>query len=481
MNYRSIRKASEPDSRLAIAQAKAFRLALAVAMTVGSLFLPTHLPLHAQTASGTVTGVVTDSGGAVVANAAITIKNTATAEVRSTVTNADGIFSVPALPPGPYNVDVLAKGFAEDTSSVTLTVGQVLNVNFSLKVGSATEKVEVVANESIGLETQDHELTSVMDAKTVENMPSESGYRNATFYAQTLEAGVQPGSQLGDNNIGSNVSQYNMQSNQLFIAGQGYWSSSYLLDGVVDMSYFDQTATVQTPVEATQEVQIIRNSANARYDGANALNALTKSGTETFHGRVYEYLENNALGVARGYNAGPLSELRYNMFGANAGWKVPFAHNKVFFFVDYQGYRQLQNTFKQAFVPTSAERSGNFQADEVANSETKQPATTIYDPNTYNPANGTNGAGPNVLQVMTYNGQQNVINPSRISPLATQYLNLVYPLPNNLNTSAGDNYGSINSRTRFTHDDWLYRHDDNIGWRLAERPAHSGLEAASPA
>jgi hypothetical protein len=418
--------------------------------------------LQAQTVSGTVTGVVTDPGGAVVPAAAITAKNAATGETRKTITNADGIFSLPALSPGPYTVDVLAKGFAEDTSSVTLNVGQVLNVNFSLKVGSASEKVEVVANESVGLETQDHELTGVMDAKTLENTPSESSYRNATFYAQTLEAGIQPGSQLGDNNIGSNVSQYNMQSNQLFIAGQGYWSSSYLLDGVVDMSYFDQTATVETPVEATQEVQIIRNSANARYDGANALNALTKSGTETFHGRVYEYIENNALGVARGYDGGPLSELRYNMFGANAGWKVPFTHNKVFFFVDYQGFRQLQNTFKQAFVPTAAERSGNFQADSTANAETKQPATTIYDPSTYNPANGTNGAGPNVLQVMTYNGQQNVINPARISSLATQFINLVYPLPNGLNTSLGDNYGSINSRTKFTHDDWLYRGDYNI-------------------
>jgi hypothetical protein len=271
---------------------------------------------------------------------------------------------------------------------------------------------------------------------------------------------VQPGSQLGDNNIGSNVSQYNMQSNQLFIAGQGYWSSSYLLDGVVDMSYFDQTATVQTPSEATEQVQVIRNSANARYDGANAVNALTKSGTDTFHGRVYEYLENNVFN-ARGYNAGPLNELRYNMFGANAGWVVPFTHKKLFFFVDYQGFRQVQAAFKQAYVPTAAERSGDFSADLVANSGTKQPATIIYDPTTFNPAVTPNG-GPNALQPFSYGGRQNVMNPALISPLAKAYLNMVYPLPNGLNTSAGNNYGSQHSKTLFNHNDWLYRGDYNM-------------------
>jgi hypothetical protein len=425
-----------------------------------ALILSAAGSLFAQTTSGTVTGSITDTSGAVVPAVTVKVKNMDTGEVRNTASNAEGIFSIPALPPGPYTVDATAPGFQEATSSVTLSVGQVLNVNIHLQVGATSQKVEVVANESLGLETQSHELSSVMDAKTVENMPATSSYRNATFYAQTVEVGVQPGSQLGDNNIGSNVSQYNMQSNQLFIAGQGFWSSSYLLDGVVDMSYFDQTATVETPAEATQEVQIIRNSANARYDGANALNALTKSGTETFHGRAYEYLENDDFN-ARGYNAGELSELRYNMFGGNAGWVVPFTHKKVFFFVDYQGFRQVQAAFKQAFVPTAAERNGDFSADLVANSGTKQPATVIYDPTTFN-ATATPNGGAAALQPFAYNGQENVMNPALITPLAKAYINLVYPLPNGLNTTAGNNYGSLHSKTLFNHDDYLYRGDYNI-------------------
>jgi Carboxypeptidase regulatory-like domain len=446
-----------PGARSMAARARA---GLAAVIALVSLLF-SALALHGQTVSGTVTGTATDSSGAVIPGVAVKVRNGDTGEMRSTVSNAAGLFSIPALPPGPYTVDATATGFQEVTSTITLSVGQVLNVNLHLPVGSASQKVEVVANESLGLQTQSHELSSVMNAKTIEDLPSSSGYRNGTFYAQTTEVGVQPGSQLGDNNIGSNVSQYNMQSNQLFIAGQGYWSSTYLLDGVVDMSYFDQTATVQTPQEATEEVQIIRSSANARYDGANALNALTKSGTNQFHGRAYEYLQNNAFN-ARGYNAGQLNELRYNMFGGNGGWVVPFTHKKVFFFVDYQGFRQIQYAFKQAYVPTEAERNGDFSADLVANPGTKQPATVIYDPTTFNGTVTPNG-GANALQPFAYGGQENVMNPALISPLAKAYINLVYPLPNGLNTTAGNNYGSQHSKTKFTHDDYLYRGDYNIG------------------
>jgi hypothetical protein len=212
---------------------------LTLAITLIAVFFVAP-QLHAQTASGTLAGVVSDPGGAVVPGAAITAKNTATGELRPTVSNSSGVFSIPALPPGPYTVDVVAKGFEQDTSTLNLSVGQVLNVNFTLKVGSASEKVEVVANESTGMETEDHDLNVTMDAATMENTPSQSSYRNGTFYAQTTQAGVEPGSALGYSNIGSNVSQYNQQSNQLFIAGQGFWSTSYLLDGVIDMSYFDQ-------------------------------------------------------------------------------------------------------------------------------------------------------------------------------------------------------------------------------------------------
>jgi len=122
-----------------------FGLAVVLSMLLGA-----HGPLDAQTVSGTVTGTITDASDAVVPGVNIRATNTATNEVRNAVSNTAGLFSIPALSPGPYVVDVIGKGFAEDSSSVNLSVGQVLNINFKLKIGSATEKVEVVANESLG-------------------------------------------------------------------------------------------------------------------------------------------------------------------------------------------------------------------------------------------------------------------------------------------------------------------------------------------
>jgi len=426
---------------------------LLVLLLAGSL-------VQAQTTNATVTGTITDASGAVMPGVKVKVTNTDTGEVRSGTTSTAGYFSIPALPPGPYTLDASSTGFDSKNTAVVLSVGQTLTVNLSLKVGNATEKVDVVASGTVALETEDHALTGVMDAKTVEELPSNGSYRNATFYAQTTGVGVQPGSQLGDTNIGSNVSQYNLQSNQLFIGGQGFWSTTYLLDGVVDMSYFGQTATVETPPEGTQEVQVIRNSANARYDGAAAVNALTKNGTRNLHGRLYDYLQNNALN-ARGEAAGPTTLLRYNLFGGNVGWKVPFTHEKVYFFFDYQGFRDHTISFLQAFVPTAAERAGDFSADLTANAGTKQPATTIYDPTTFNPALTPNG-GAAALQPFSFGGKSNVIDPARLSPLAMAYLNAVYPLPNGQNTTAGDNYGSQHSKTQFLHDDYLGRLDYNI-------------------
>jgi outer membrane receptor protein involved in Fe transport len=432
-------------------------LRLAVALIV---LLFTGMQMHGQTVAGTVTGSITDPSGAIVAGATVMVKNTDTGEVRTGVSNKAGYFLIPALPPGPYMLDAKVTGFQEETSSLTVSVGQTLEIDLHLKIGSNTEKVDVFSAGSLGLQTESHELNSVMNAETLENEPANSGYRGDTFYAQTTEVGVQAGSALGDTNIGSNVSQYNAQSNTLLIGGAGYWSASYLEDGVVDMSYFDQQATVQPPPEATQEVEVIRNAANARYDGANVVNVVTKNGTDEFHGRVYDYVENNVFNARGANNLNPASVTRYNKFGANAGWFVPYTHKKLFFFVDYQGFRDLTISTLNDYLPTAAERSGDFSADLTAN-PFGQKATYIYDPNTFNATVTPNG-GPNALTQFSYNGKANVIPPSRITALATAYLNMVYPLPNNLSSVSSDNYASTHARTQFVHDDYLYRVDYNI-------------------
>ena len=126
------------------------------------------------------------------------------------------------------------------------------------------------------------------------------------------------------------------------------------------------------------------------------------------------------------------------LYGADGGWKIPFTKNKLFFFVAYEGYRQIQAAFLQAYVPTQAERNGDFSADLAGGAVSTQPPTVIFDPTSYAtncPAGGCSGA--NVLNQWAYNGHPNMINPAVISPLYTKFLNLAFPLPNGLNTNRG--------------------------------------------
>lgn len=421
------------------------------------LALPTAM--KAQTVNGTVTGTVTDPSGAVVPGAQVTVKNTDTGAIRKVTSNSTGIYSAPALPPGNYSVNVINPGFTQQTTKVLLSIGQTVRADFTLALGSDTQQVDVTAaGQTVNLQTETHDLVGVMDAGTLENIPQASYSRGETFAAQTTQVGVQAISNQGASGSNSNVTQFNEQSNGLLIGGQNVFSTIYLMDGVVDMNYFAQTATVQPPVEATQEVAIIRSTSNARFDGASVVNVISKGGTEKIHGRLYEQLQNNVFN-ARTYNGGTLSENRYNQFGGNVGWYVPYTHKRVFFFVDYQGFRNVTAAFLQDILPTAAERAGDFSADLVANAGTKQAATTIYDPTT---ASCPSPTAPCTLQPFSFGGVKNVIDPARISPYATKYLNEIYPLPNNLNTTAGNNYGSTHSRTRFTHDDYLFRGDYNI-------------------
>lgn len=416
------------------------------------------LPLSGQTVSGTVAGAVSDPSGAIVPGATIKLTNTANGDVRVGQSNTAGLYAIPALPPGSYMLHAVIKGFKEETSSLTVAPGQVLTVNLKLVVGSSSDKVEVFSADSLGLQTETHELSSVMTAEVLENTPQSAGYRGDTFYAQTTEVGVQPGSTLGASNLNSNVSQYNAQSNTLLVGGAGFWSASYLEDGVVDMSYFDQQATVQPPSEAVESTEVIRNSANARYDGSNVVNVVTKSGSNEFHGRLYDYVQNNVFNTKGEIPPSKIPHIRSNKFGVNAGWVVPFTRHKLFFFVDYQGFRNISGSTLNNYLPTAAEKSGDFSADLVDNPKYGgQYATTIYDPTSYNAVATPNG-GKTALQAFP----GNKIPTALISPLAQAYLKLVYPDPNYASTSGTNNYASLNSSTQFVHDDYLYRLDYNI-------------------
>ena len=206
--------------------------------------------------------------------------------------------------------------------------------------------------------------------------------------------------------------------------------TSYLQDGVTNFAVLTKTANFQPPIEATQEVSIIQNGASACDYEPSVVNVVTKGGTNGFHGRVYDYFQNDTLNTV-GYFKVPKPPLRYNQFGANIGG--PIIRNKLFFFFDYSGLRESQGLRLFANVPTAAERQGNFQADSY----------TIYDPRTYNKQAGTISPFPN-----------NTIPAGEISTFAQRFL-AYYPLPTG-SVIAGDNYQkNVNDTT--TYDSYLGR------------------------
>ena len=353
--------------------------------------------LDAQLTSGSIVGVVYDPSGAAVANCTITARDVATGAMHTVRTDASGYYAIPALAPDIYELTATAAGFAVTTSQITLTLNQALSFDFHLKIGNASQSIAVNASSSsLALTTESHEVGDLLSAHSIENLPA-----NGRDVFQTLQAGTNT---APFQNAPGPINNFHTTNNSLTIGGSASGTTTYLQDGVTNFSLLTKTANMQPSIESVQEVNITQNGASARFDEPSVVNVITKGGTNRFHGRAYEYLRNDALDTV-GYFKVPKPPLRYNQFGVNIGG--PIIRNKLFFFFDYAGLRESQGTTLFDFVPTAAERQGDFSQDTFK----------IYDPATYDPQTGTISPFPN-----------NVIPTSRISPFATKFL-AYYPLP----------------------------------------------------
>lgn len=438
--------------------------------------------MHSQTTTGTLNGVVYDSSGAVVPGAQVKVRNIDTNDLRSTRTDSAGFYAVPALLPGSYEATVTLTGFEKATTQFSLALNQVRGLDFHLKVGSSSQTVEVYASNAVALETEDHDLDSIVEDKVLEFTPQYSGTRGATFYALTLSVGVQPDSEPGAGGGGGSVNHFNAEGQALLIGGQGNASSTYIQDGVPNTNYMTQSANVEPSVESTKEVNLIRSDASARYDRAGVVNVVTQNGTTTYKGVLYDEFENNQLNALPYFS--PINlEYRYNQFGANLGGPVPKV-KKLFFFFDYQGLRWIYDDPLNGagYMPTASELNGDFSqtvADNQFNAANAYQAFAptpsgesgfaIFDPTTFNPSN------PFGLSIISSNGVQNVIPPGRINPFAQNYLKKFYSAnAANLWSLApfwavplaadGANFlnNGVDSTMVNNHDDYMYRLDYNL-------------------
>jgi hypothetical protein len=305
--------------------------------------------------TGSIQGVVRDRSNAVVSGAKVVAINGQTNFKQETVSGADGSFRILALPAGVYKLTVTATGFRTFAETdIEVKVNDQLRFDVTLDIGSVQEHVEIIAN-AVQVQTESTQLGDVIDSKKMLALPL-----NGRSFVDLLglQAGVAPSTAetiQQDRPVSGGLSSGNISVN-----GQRETANAYLVNGG-DVSEGRNLGTGLVPnLDSIEEFRLITNSFDAEYgkfSGA-VVNAITKSGTNGFHGDAFEFLRNDKLD-ATNYFAPGKSELRRNQFGFAAGG--PFWKNKLFWFSDYQGTRQVQGAESgEVTVPTADQRAGNF-------------------------------------------------------------------------------------------------------------------------
>jgi hypothetical protein len=394
--------------------------------------------LYAQSDRGTITGTVSDPAGAVVAAAAVEARNTETGANYPVAASGTGNYTIAELPSGTYQISVTSPGFKKYVrTGLVIQAAQTIRVDATLEVGSATESV-TVNEEAPLLKTESGELSTTIATKTMDTLPllsigsNSSGVRNP-FYMVSLLPGsyVQPSAPFTGPTVRIN--------------GGVTGSEKVLIDGMDGTNILGQGANQQGQpgMDSIQEwtVQSSNYSAEFGQAGSAVMNITMKSGTNQFHGSVYDYFKNEVLNAGQPFTVLPGSPNehvrpfgRYNDYGLTMGgpvWipKVYNGRNRTFFFFSWEEFSLNQNFLPGTFtVPTPAYRSGNFgPAITAAGSRNvgTDPlgraiiANTIYDPSTLQIVNG---------QRVTNPFPNNTIPTTRFDPVATKIQNLI-PLP----------------------------------------------------
>jgi len=366
----------------------------------------------AQTTSG-LTGTVTDLSGAAMPGAKVTLTSTETGTQRESTSNEAGTYEFTALQPGSYTLTFQKQGFAQVTSAaIRLEVNQVARLDVSMHPGAVSENIQVTAAAAL-LESSNSQIGQVIETKAVSDLPL-----NGRNFAQLaiLGTGVVGVGFGPSGTIGSGTRPDDPRPGaELMSNGNREMANDYLLDGVDDNFRRNGLITLRPTVEDILEFKIQTNLFGAeqgRNSGAT-VDVVTKSGTNSYHGSVFELLRNNDFDARNFFNAKgtPQPEYHQNQFGGSMGG--PIIHNKVFFFADYEGFRKLQGTTTSVnTVPTAAERGGNFSGIPQ----------TIYDPASLVAAPGTASG---------YTRQPfagNIIPADRFDPVTSRVIQ-AYPLP----------------------------------------------------
>ena len=385
----------------------------------------------AQTDTATITGEVTDVSGSSVPDATIVAANRATGLSFKAQSNDSGVYVLTALPIGSYDVSISHPGFQTVRhANVDLSAGTRARIDASLRLGAVNEVVEVTAEVPL-LEAETSSLGQVVENKTITQMPLNG--RNYQKLA-TLAPGVLPSRSR------------NFVDDGFAVNGANMWQNQFVLDGADNTNYFTgvvvaSNQVVKPSIDAIQEFKMETHNFSAEFGrgGGAVIQVTTKSGTNRFHGTLFEFLRNEKLDANNFFNSGrPKPPFRQNQFGGTLGG--PVLRDRMFFFGSYQGTYVREKLTRLSRIPTPAQLSGNFSG-----------AANIFDPATQD-ATGQRTQFPG-----------NVIPISRFDPLSLRMLQL-YPAPNRsgvqnflFNTPRNLDDHQIDSRF-----DWRVKDRDNL-------------------
>jgi len=449
------------------------------------------MQLNAQTDTGRIQGSVLDSTGAAVPGATITLTNNDSGAISNAVSDAQGNWEVLSLVRGSYKTQVAASGFSQETVSFDLQVSQVKSINFVLKLGAATETVEVTSAAPL-VESETSSLGEVVEGRQLSEIPLNG--RNFTQLA-LLSPGVTKGA-YGSVASGVNGNAETFRNSEtgggaLSVNGLPPEANNFILDGVDNNESLANALTFFPPVEAMQEFRVNTSDAPAEFGraGGGVVQATIKSGTNQIHGSAFWFVRSGVVDANPNYFS-PTSKVlpfQKSQFGGTLGG--PILKDKLFLFGDYQATRQKQPD-SPAFntVPTAKMRTGDFSdligtgltslpnasysgcnTVTLANGVVVDPSLPATNPNhSLNTAPGGSGAifDPTTCTQWNYGGKSNVIDPARQNAAAIKYLN-VFPGANVSTATIENNYVNTQNEIRNFNDfdgriDWVATHKDTL-------------------
>ena len=369
----------------------------------------------AQAVTGTILGTVADTTGAVLPGVSVTVKHTETSLTRTLVTDSNGEYTAASVPTGTYTVTGEISGFKSVTlSNVQVGVDQRIRADIKLEVGAMTESVEIVAQTPL-VQTSSSDLSTTVTEEQMKQLPLNG--RNFVSLTRSIPGVLRgiPGSNI------DGAGSLAWRASAAFSAnGQRPRDNNYLLDGVDNNETWLQTVVVFPSVDALDEFKLQTSTYSAEFGRSlgGVVNIQIKSGSNAFHGSVYEFHRNDAFDANNFFNnrAGrPKPDFKQNQFGGTLGG--PIYKNKTFFFGDYQGLRINAGQTFLSTVPTLKMRNGDF-------SEIRR---VIYDPQTQTPFPG------------------NIIPRNRFDPASANVIAQLYPEPNTAGTISATTGQNINN------------------------------------